>query len=105
MIKPKFVKHAVRHAHRGGEDGFERRVRRPLVEFRRRRLGRAAAVPVRARGDAPRRGRGGAQLRGLLRQAIQVGAILIRVMVLLKRRDARVAEGEQMAARLEQVTG
>ena len=33
-----------------------------------------------------------------------IGAILIRALVLLKRRDARVAEGEQMAARLEQVT-
>ena len=32
-----------------------------------------------------------------------IGAILIRVLVLLKRRDARAAEGERMAARLAQV--
>ena len=34
-----------------------------------------------------------------------IGAILIRVLVLLKRRDARAADCEQMSARLEQVTG
>jgi hypothetical protein len=34
-----------------------------------------------------------------------IGAILIRALVLLKRREARAAEGEQIAARLEQVTG
>jgi Flp pilus assembly protein protease CpaA len=34
-----------------------------------------------------------------------IGAILIRVLVLLKRREARAVEREQMATRLEQVTG
>jgi hypothetical protein len=34
-----------------------------------------------------------------------IGAILIRVFVLTKRRAARVADSEQMSARLEQVTG
>jgi hypothetical protein len=34
-----------------------------------------------------------------------VGAILIREFVLLKRRVARAAERQQMATRLEQVTG
>jgi Flp pilus assembly protein protease CpaA len=34
-----------------------------------------------------------------------IGAILIRVFVLLKRREARAAEGAQMSSRLEQVTG
>ena len=34
---------------------------------------------------------------------LMIGAILIRVLVLLKRRDARAAEGEQMAARLSQL--
>jgi predicted membrane protein len=34
-----------------------------------------------------------------------IGAILIRVFILLKRRAARAAKGEQMSARLEQVTG
>jgi Flp pilus assembly protein protease CpaA len=34
-----------------------------------------------------------------------VGATLILLVVLLKRREARAAEGAQMTARLEQVTG
>jgi hypothetical protein len=34
-----------------------------------------------------------------------IGAILTRMIVLLKQRAVRAAEGEQMSARLEQVTG